>query len=140
MVFQVYTHSLEPRADREGHCQVPCRLVGQVHISEQLKSQGFWDVNNPKRVVHYHNSQRRHHCNKHHPYLLYNTELPCGWVHIFIVLVLTKINKVVTKFKLQQTFCTTQNCPVAGSCSAVDRSIVISPKTTLTLNLLYKLL
>jgi len=30
------------------------------------------------------------------------------------------------------TFCMTQNCPVAGSCSAVDRSIVISAKTTLT--------
>ena len=28
----------------------------------------------------------------------------------------------------------TQNCPVAGSCSAVDRSIVISAKTTLTWN------
>ena len=38
------------------------------------------------------------------------------------------------------TFCTTQNCPVAGSCSAVDRSIVMSARTTLTCIYLYLLM
>ena len=53
-------------------------------------------------------------------YLLYNVPISFNMIQFFFF-----------------TFCTTQNCPVAGSCSAVDRSIVMSARTTLTCKYLY---